>query len=129
MTLTLDQIRRAGTPESWDCIDCGMNTAPGLLNAAETVMAFWKQGHAPMNFDERCEVYTVKSDAWQAAGMAWDGGCLCVGCLEVRLDRRLRPKDFKTKNGLNWKPCTDRLMSRRMGRRRNANQSQSKNQS
>ena len=27
-------------PESWNCIDCGFNTAPGLLNRKEIEEAF-----------------------------------------------------------------------------------------
>jgi hypothetical protein len=40
------------------------------------------------------------------------GGCLCVGCLEKRLGRRLRPKDF-TRRPLNTMTGTDRLIERR----------------
>jgi hypothetical protein len=29
--ITLDEIRPSGIPESWDCVDCGYNTAPGNL--------------------------------------------------------------------------------------------------
>ena len=44
------------------------------------------------------------------------GGCLCVGCLEKRLGRRLKPKDFERDDPFNQLPGSARLM-KRMGRR------------
>src|SRR5262245_59749408 len=41
------------------------------------------------------EVYMVHDHLWEAAGMAPDGGFLCIGCLETRLGRRLAPADFR----------------------------------
>ncbi|SRR6266480_4105913 len=111
--VTLDEIRSAGIPESWDCIDCGMNTAPGCPNAIQVEQPFAHNGKARMAYDERSEVYTVKSAVWKDAGSA--AGCLCVGCIEKRLGRPLRPKDFARQNELNQLPGTDRLLSRRMG--------------
>jgi len=40
------------------------------------------------------ELYTVRNAVWEAAGMEPWGGCLCIRCIEKRLGRRLRPKDF-----------------------------------
>jgi hypothetical protein len=40
------------------------------------------------------EWYMVNDNLWKAAGMEEMGGCLCIGCLEERLGRRLRPDDF-----------------------------------
>jgi hypothetical protein len=37
----------------------------------------------------RSEVYCVREAVWKAAGMAPFGGCLCIGCLEERLGRRV----------------------------------------
>jgi hypothetical protein len=55
--------------EQWehDCVDCGTDST-----------------------DER---YMVLHDVWAAAGMC-PFGFLCIGCLEQRLGRRLRPDDF-----------------------------------
>ncbi|WP_079170934.1 hypothetical protein [Streptomyces sp. CC53] len=39
------------------------------------------------------EWYTVLDSVWEHAG-AGEGGILCVGCLEARLGRRLRRRDF-----------------------------------
>ena len=80
---------RGKTPEGWCCVDCGA----AITNLAP-------------------EAYTVRNTVWKAAGMERMGGCLCVGCLEKRLGRRLRPKDF-TRHALNTMPGTDRLIERR----------------
>ena len=53
-----------------------------------------------------------RNTVWKAAGMEPMGGCLCVGCLEKRLGRRLRPKDF-TRHPFNTMPGTKRLTERR----------------
>lgn len=108
---------RGKLPESWACIDCGVNTAPGALNRAQLEQAFandWTgRPSVPQEFDDRSEVYMVKPAIWKAAGMDGMGGCLCIGCLERRLRRALTPKDFLRKHPLNWLPGTERLVSRR----------------
>jgi hypothetical protein len=114
---------RGVTPESWACIDCGINTAPGFPSRVEverryrTSVAIEKlSGKAPelatLTFDERCEVYTVREAVWKAAGMEPMGGCLCIGCLEQRLGRRLKPKDLP-RHPFNSLPGTARLIERR----------------
>jgi hypothetical protein len=55
----------------------------------------------------------VRERVWEAAGMEPMGGCLCIGCLELRLGRRLKPKDFRRGNALNILPGTRRLINRR----------------
>lgn len=56
------------------CADCGVETLP---------------------LDEsRAEWYHVNDDVWAATGLGPDDGCLCVGCIEARLGRRLAPADF-----------------------------------
>jgi len=73
-------------------------------------------GEAPplynFTFDEHCEVYTVRDAVWKAAGMEPMGGCLCIGCLEKRLGRKLKPKDFPD-HAFNDLPCATRLFARR----------------
>jgi hypothetical protein len=46
------------------------------------------------------------------------GGCLCVGCLEKRLGRKLKPKDFEHDHSFNLPgvPATARLKLRRKAR-------------
>jgi hypothetical protein len=99
------------TPESWACIDCGINTAPGSPSRVElerryrTSVAIEKlSGKAPelatLTFDERCEVYTVREAVWKAAGMEPMGGCLCVGCLEQRLGRSSEAKRLSASSSI-----------------------------
>jgi hypothetical protein len=61
----------------------------------------------------------VRETVWKQAGMKPWSGCLCVGCLELRIGRRLRPKDFAPDDAKVWAqcPCTDRLLDRRGARR------------
>ena len=83
--------------ESHNCVDCGYNTAPGAPPSAS-------------------EVYMVRDTVWKAAGMEPYGCCLCVGCLEKRIGRRLKPGDFPNHafNSPNM-ACTERLRERRGG--------------
>ena len=66
-----------------------------------------------ITIDDRCEVYMVREKVWAEAGMEPYGGCLCIGCLEKRLGRRLRPKDFQRNHPFQALPGTDRLLGRR----------------
>jgi hypothetical protein len=59
------------TDESNPCVDCGGATTPN---------------------DGPWEYYMVHDSVWLAAGMK--RGMLCIGCLELRLDRQLVPQDF-----------------------------------
>jgi len=69
------------TPESWDCIGCGINTAPGMpgrieierrYNTSTASKTLSATGKAPplatMRFDDRCEVYTVRDSVWRRLG-------------------------------------------------------------
>jgi hypothetical protein len=40
------------------------------------------------------EYYMVRPEVWWRAGMAREGGMLCISCLENRLGRKLRRTDF-----------------------------------
>jgi hypothetical protein len=111
---------RGEVPESWHCVDCGVNTAPGMKNRAETEQAFQllalmgkEDVGVPAVFDNRTEVYHLRDKVWKAAGMKLFGGCLCIGCLEKRLGRQLRPKDFDPDHPFNKSPGTARLQKRR----------------
>ena len=108
-------------PESWLCVDCGFNTAPRLHNRIEMEKAIeaakargqWGGDNGiEQTIDNKSEVYTVRDAVWRAAGM--EAGCLCIGCLEKRLGRRLNPKDFQRNHPLNWVGTgTPRLIRRR----------------
>ena len=123
-----DQFDLKGlTPDSWACIDCGINTAPGMPSRVEMERRYrtWTainklSGENPpvaeFTVDEHYEVYTVRDSVWKRAGMEPWNGCLCVGCLEKRLGRRLKPKDFNWNDPINQLPGSARLTKRR-GRR------------
>jgi hypothetical protein len=105
---------RGQTPESHDCVDCGVNTAPGVPNRVELEAAF-NSGveEVPYTITNQCEMYMVRDRVWEQARMAPMGGCLCIGCLEKRLGRRLRPKDFLRNHAFSVLPGTSRLLQRR----------------
>ena len=115
-------------PESWCCVDCGINTFPGCPSRIEVERLYrtsvavekltgQKTPLATLKYNEHCEVYTVRESVWKAAGMEPFGGCLCIGCLEKRLGRQLQPKDFPRRHPFNNPelPCTLRLWRRRFG--------------
>jgi hypothetical protein len=89
--------------ESHNCIDCGYDTMPGCPTRAEVEQPMraakkagrLKQWGFPQGYDSRSEVYIVYPCVWEKAGMEGDySGCLCIGCLEKRIGRRLQPYDF-----------------------------------
>src|SRR5258708_31071695 len=106
--------------ESWLCVDCGVNTAPGCPSGPEIRIAF-AMGAESVETTYGCdsEVYQVRDAIWKQAGMRAWGGCLCIGCLEKRIGRQLRPKDFARHDAKVWSqlPCTERLLDRRGFRR------------
>jgi hypothetical protein len=119
----------AGEIESWDlrgliseshnCIDCGYDTHPGALNRAETEASYraaceagkeWKGTR--LTFGPQSEVYLVHAYLWKKAGMEPSGGCLCIGCLEKRLGRRLQPFDFVQEHPFFRLPGSRRMLER-----------------
>jgi hypothetical protein len=98
------------------CIDCGFNTAPGLLPRIEVEIAFLTEvDGVEQTIDANSEVYIVHDKIWARAGMEGYGGCLCVGCLETRIGRRLKRRDFVPDHPFNSMPGTPRLLDRRGG--------------
>ena len=73
-------------PESWHCVDCGVNTAPDCPNRATVETAFNWLGQESVTYSvsDRTEVYHVRKHVWEQAGMGPFGGCLCVGCCSGR---------------------------------------------
>jgi hypothetical protein len=119
---------RGTTPETWACIDCGINTFPGYptrvemerrCNTLAAIKTLSATGEEPvvasLTVDDRCEVYMVRNAVWRAAGIEPMDGCICIGCLEKRLGRALRPRDFSRRHPFNCLPGTDRLIERREG--------------
>jgi hypothetical protein len=108
--------------ESFNCIDCGYNTAPGNLNRAESEQEYARQTAAgikkqkqsvTVTHDHRSETYIVHEHVWKRAGMAGGySGCLCIGCLEKRIGRPLRPEDFPDHVFNTRLPGTPRLLER-----------------
>ena len=102
-------------PKSSSRVDCGRDTAPGLPGRAELAELVATRPDVKMAIDDRAEIYAVRKAVWTAAGMKTYGGCLCIGCLERRLGRRLGPKDFPRGHPFNqtWFPASPRLKRRR----------------
>jgi hypothetical protein len=101
------------SPESWLCVDCGVNTAPGLLGrkAIENAIAIY--GIAEQCITPESEVYTLSDKVWAKTGLQPMEGCLCIGCVEKRIGRRLTPEDFEPDHPFNTMPGTARLLDRR----------------
>jgi hypothetical protein len=111
-----DKAVQDNITESWLCVDCGVNTAPGLVSGPETRVAFALGAKTvEQTFTDETEVYHVKDAIWKKAGMRPWNGCLCIGCLEKRLERQLQPKGFARHDDKVWSqfPCTERLLDRR----------------
>ena len=109
---------KGALPESWACIDCGVNTAPGFFNRQQMEQAFaidWNDQGVTQTVGASSEVYHVRKKVWAAAGMGSQDGCLCIGCLERRIKRRLKPEDFPRNHPFNSLPGTKRLLARRDG--------------
>ena len=62
------------------------------------------------------EHYYINDDIWYKIHPT-ESGMLCIGCVEVRLGRKLGPKDFPKVHINNFKlyPMSQRLLSRIRG--------------
>jgi hypothetical protein len=100
------------TPESWHCVDCGADTAPGCPGRVQMEEDFRRNGRSALMVSAQSEVYTVHDHVWRKAGMEAYGGCLCVGCLEERIGRPLTPDDFPDHVFNTTLPGTTRLLER-----------------
>jgi hypothetical protein len=105
-------VPNAQVTEDWLCIDCGINTAPGIPDGLTTLREIEQKGASETHVGPDSEVYMVRETVWKAAGMEPFGGCLCIGCLERRLGRKLKPKDFPP-HPFNGIPGSERLLRRR----------------
>jgi hypothetical protein len=111
-------------PDSYICVDCGMDTWPGHQTRAEIERDMrvarergtnWRG--TTMTFTAETEVYYVHPHVWEKSGIDFWSGCLCIGCLESRIGRRLQPFDFIPDNGFNDPklPGTRRRLDRLVG--------------
>jgi hypothetical protein len=73
---------------------------------------FAERGKSRFTVSVRSEVYHVHSWVWARAGMEAWAGCLCIGCLERRIGRRLMPADFDPSHPFIILPGTPRLLER-----------------
>lgn len=110
-----DKVVKDNIIESWLCVDCGVNTNPGCPDGPSTRIDLALYGKVEASYGRRTEVYDVKNTVWKKAGMRSWNGCLCVGCLESRIGRRLRPQDFSRHDAEVWEriASTRRLRERR----------------
>jgi hypothetical protein len=110
-----DKAVKDNIVESWLCVDCGVNTAPGTSDGPQTRIDLALNGTSKFTVGPESEIYHVKDAIWKQAGMRPWNGCLCIGCLEQRIGRQLRPKDFARHDRECWArmPCTERLLNRR----------------
>jgi len=118
MTRRPEAWAKGAIPESWLCIDCGFNTAPGCSTRVEIEKHLERHTGFQQTFNSESEIYTVFGHVWARAGMEAWGGCLCIGCLEKRIGRQLIPDDFIPDHPFNSAhlPGTRRLLQRRMGK-------------
>lgn len=103
---------KGATPETWYCIDCGVNTAPSSPTRTELEREFAAVGRSSFTVSNQSEVYHVHEWVWSKAGMGAWTGCLCIGCLEQRIGRRLIPDDFSDHIFNTRLPGTPRLLER-----------------
>jgi hypothetical protein len=106
-------VPNGNVTEDWLCVDCGINTAPGIPDGPTTLREIAATGNSAATIDATSEVYMVRESVWKKAGMEPFGGCLCIGCLEKRLGRKLKPKDFFPGHPFNGMPGSPRLLKRR----------------
>jgi hypothetical protein len=105
--------REINTPLTWHCVMCGVNTHPGAKGRIALCEDLDTKGKSRARFDYRTEVYRVHDTVWKRAKMSPHDGCLCIGCLEKRLGRKLKAKDFDLSHPLNETPGSKRLLQRR----------------
>jgi hypothetical protein len=109
-------------PDSYVCIDCGMDTWPGHKTRAEVEqsiradrVAGKKWRGTTMTFTNETEVYYVHPHVWKASGVDFWSGCLCIGCLENRIGRRLLIAEHASGFNNPNLPGTKRRLERLLG--------------
>jgi hypothetical protein len=75
-----------------------------IADAIKESRAQWRaeqaELRASMCIDCKADIYTIREyfmvtkKVWKASGLKYDGGMLCVGCLEKRIGRELTQEDF-----------------------------------
>jgi hypothetical protein len=111
--------------DNYICVDCGMDTWPGHETRAEVeqsmraAKAAGKKWKSTITFTAETEVYYVHPHVWEASGVGFWNGVLCIGCLEKRIGRRLQPFDFMAEHAKGFNdpnlPGTQRRLERLLG--------------
>src|ERR1700691_5968079 len=60
-----DVDARGKVPESWNCVDCGVNTAPGIMTRIQIETALTIGTSTEQSIDEQSEVYYIKPKIWK----------------------------------------------------------------
>lgn len=97
-------------PGNLDCIHCLIKKHPGIPSEHRLEIAwihYIQQENKPYNIDKGCkdcrgidQPYMVLNSVWKAAKMK--KGFLCLACLEKRLNRRLKLRDFMQNAPINF---------------------------
>jgi len=100
--------------ESHCCVDCGFDTNPGAPPRELAEFLTHRDGEYALAITPDSELYVVKNSVWKLDGMKPYGGCLCIGCLERRIGRKLKRKDFVLNHAFNLPglPRSERLRDR-----------------
>jgi hypothetical protein len=105
--------------EHYLCIDCGHNTHPGAATKREVAEALWRDRQNGVEWQDTVPMAQTLRNTWCAIKYgqmrAWSlgAGASASVCLEKRLGRRLRPKDFQHRHPFNTLPGSERLLKRR----------------
>ena len=125
--LTLAELRalsdeelaaKSGMALDAHCVDCGTDTQPGC-DLRKVFQDLRKNGSASWTVRSDWQLFTLLDAVWRRTGIEPYGGCLCIGCLENRIGRKLKPKDFTPHHPFLMLPGTPRLL-KRQGRSREA---------
>ena len=111
-------MRDTSNPDD-DCIDCGENVMQIMEYSYMVKAQVWESAGMPRPSRAACEIACLLFEAGlislESTRRHLDsGGKLCIGCLEKRLGRQLKRKDFKMSIPLNNFPWSqsERLQSR-----------------
>jgi hypothetical protein len=68
-----ETLKEIGIPdgnitEDWLCVDCGINTAPGIPDGLTCIREIERTGGCDHTIDDRSEVYMVRNAVWKKAG-------------------------------------------------------------
>jgi hypothetical protein len=114
-------IPKGAIPESWNCVDCGVNTAPGLYGRAMMEAAIaaigvaaWEREGVEQTYDDQTEVYTVREAIWKRP--AWIPMAVACASAVWSSDSVAQTQGFPPGRCIHQVPTTPRLIERQ-GRR------------